>query len=649
VPLVVVCAALLIGVAVGDLIRLEPLSVAIGAGLAGLGACMAYTMPVWRLLALAACAVGLGGLRASLVAADADGGALLAYAGLMVRVRAVLVEPPSLSASGTSARWLVETRGVAPAGRDPPPADPLPAARVRVVGDPAIASAVAVGETLVLEGRLLAADGRAPPTLLFPRLVDRQPAEQLDPVALLGALRAAAERGIRANLPEPHASLSAGVLLGGGGRLDANFRLLLQRSGLAHLLAIDGYKQVVVAAALGAVAARLGGGPLATLAVLLGLGMYTLLTGAHPSAVRAGLMVGMTSLGPLCGRATDSLTSLLLAAVAMAVVEPRILLDVGMQLSLSATLGLVLLWPRLRRRLRGLPAIVAEPAGLTLAATLATLPITLSVFQSVSLVSPLAHIVAVPLVPPVLAGTALLAFVAPIPVPLLASIVGWVAWLPSSLLVHVIQFFGSLPGAAVSTGHLPMPAALSMSAALLAWGLWGIPEAASVRRWWARGRRPRRYSRRWTLASAISACLAASAVLIAIKPDGQLHVVRLDAGAGDAVFIRSPNGQTALVVGGKMDATRLASQVAEHLALWEHKLDSLVQLDSAADAGLGLTLARYPADRFLTADRDMRIDLGGGAALDIYASARAGVSISNGRRWIPISGKPPAPQFGQLR
>jgi competence protein ComEC len=544
-------------------------------------------------------------------------------------------------------RLLVDVTGVGPAGRDPPLADPLTGARVRVVGDPATLAPLAVGETLVLEGRLLGADGRAPPTLLFPRLVERQPAEPLDPAALLGGLRTAAEGGIRANLPEPQASLAVGVLLGGAGRLDADFRLQLQRSGLAHLLAIDGFKQVVVAAALGAVVTRLGGGSLATLLVLLGLGLYTLLTGAHPSAVRAGLMVGLASLGSLCGRASDSLTSLLLAAVVMAAFEPPILLDVGMQLSLSATLGLVLLWPRLRRRLRGLPGVVAEPAGLTLAATLATLPVTLSVFQSVSLVSPLAHIAAVPLLPPVLVSTALLALLAPIPP--VAHVVGWVAWLPSTLLVYVIQFFGSLPGAAVSTGRMPVLGAVCLSGVLLAWGLWGLPETAGLRRWWARGRRNRRLSARWAYASAASACVAAGALLFALKPDGRLHVDRLDVGTGDAVFIRGPTGRTALVVGGKLDAARLAGQVAEHLALWDHKLDSLVCLDATADAGLGLTLARYPADRFLRADSDARIDLGGGAALDLYATARPGVSISYGDDWIPLSGKPPPPQSGQLR
>jgi len=69
------------------------------------------------------------------------------------------------------------------------------------------------------------------------------------------------------------------------------------------------------------------------------IGAYTLLTGAHPSAVRAALMVGLATLAALTGRVADPLTSLLLAALAMAALEPRVLLDIGLQLSLSATLG----------------------------------------------------------------------------------------------------------------------------------------------------------------------------------------------------------------------------------------------------------------------------------------------------------------------
>src|SRR5919202_5383889 len=295
----------------------------------------------------------------------------------------------------------------------------------------------------------------------------------------LAGLRAGIESGVRRYLPEPQASLGLGVLLGGAGHLDVAMRLDLQRSGLAHLVAIDGLKQVLVATALGGVSARLIGPGLGALPTLAGIVGYTLLTGSHPSAVRAGLMVGLATLASLGGRLADPLTSVLLAAVAMASLQPRVLLDVGLQLSVSATLGIILLWPRLRRRLARLPRWVAEPVGLTLAVTLATLPVMLSTFQVVSLVSQMAHIVALPLLSAVLVSTALLA--AASPVAPLGVIVAWIAWLPTTLLVVVIRFFGGWPAAAVSTGRPPPLASLCLAAGLLAWGLWGLPELQAAR------------------------------------------------------------------------------------------------------------------------------------------------------------------------
>ena len=267
----------------------------------------------------------------------------------------------------------------------------------------------------------VAADGAGPPAMIGSL------------AAPLADVRAAMESGVRRYLPEPQASLALGVLLGGSGHLDATMRLDLQRSGLAHLVAIDGLKQVVVAAALGGLSARLIGPSLGALPTLAGIAGYTLLTGGHPSAVRAGLMVGLATLASLTGRLADPLTSLLLAVTLIATAHPRVLLDVGLQLSLSATLGIVLLWPRLRRRLHRLPRCIVEPVGLTLAVTLATLPVMLSTFQVVSLVSPVAHIVALPLLSAVLITTALLAAASPLAP--LGVMAGWLAWLPTTLLV----------------------------------------------------------------------------------------------------------------------------------------------------------------------------------------------------------------------
>jgi competence protein ComEC len=634
--LIALCAAALGGAAVGDVSHLEPWRLGFGAMVALLGAGLAWRRPAVRMLALATCAAALGGLRAAVVPVESTA-ALEAYDGQSVRLRGEVVQPPTIGPA--AAQLLVDAQSIGAAGRDPPP---LPTAtslvRVRVVGDPATLGGLAQGDALVLEGRLLAGAGSSPPTLLFPQLLGREPQPSFKPSAVLDGLRAAADAGIHRYLPEPQASLSAGVLLGGRGRLDADFRLELQRSGLAHVVAIDGFKQVVVAAVLGAVAVRLLGPRLAALPVLLGIAGYTLLTGAHPAAVRAGLMVGLATLAARTGRLADPFTSVLVAATSMAAVEPRILLDVGLQLSLSAVLGIVLLWPRLQPRLKGLPRLIAEPAGLTLAVTLATLPVTLSVFQVVSLVSPVAHIVAVPLLPLVLVSAALLALVSAIqPV---AVVVAWVAWVPSTLLVWVIQLFGNLPGAALSTGRLPPLAAGCLAGTLLLWGIWGLPEAAELRQRLRLAGAPGSLgSSLWPPGACVATCLAVAVVLQVVRPDGRLHVQRLAVGRGEAVFIRGPTGRTALVVSGRLDAVQLASQVAARLAVWEHRLDSVLELDPAAQAGLGLTLARYPAEQHVDAAAGARVDLGGGAGLDVYPSEgqpAPDVSISFGRVWLPL-------------
>jgi hypothetical protein len=102
-----------------------------------------------------------------------------------------------------------------------------------------------------------------------------------------------------------------------------------------------------------------------------------------------------------------------------------------------------------------------------------------------------------------------------------------------------------------------------------------------------------------------------------MRPDGQLHVETLRLGQGQAVFVRGPSGRNALVVLGRADAIALVNQVADHLLLWEHRLDDVVALDASAEASLGVTLARYPAGELIRGAATL--DLGGGQTLSASA------------------------------
>ena len=724
---IILASAALAGIVGGCLWHVEPTRLFGACGVAALGACLGWRQPRWRMLALVACASGLGAVRASMVPGMQPGNALEPYLGSRVRLRAYVAEVPKLVGGGY-ARLVLGVEALGPPGRGPVPLQPsLPdrgaatPPRVLVLADPATPIAgFNVGEHLSVEGRLAtAADARGPPVLWSAQVVEDPPAPgQVEPhapkmgetpsshglaalVHALEGMRAAAAANVQGYLPEPQASLAVGVLLGGGGQLSLDFKLDLQRSGLTHLLAIDGYKAVRVAALASAVVVRVFGVRVATLTTVVLISGYTLLTGAHPSAVRAALMIGLASVATLGGRVADPLTSLSLVVLALALAEPPILFDVGLQLSVSATLGIILLWPRLRRRLHRLPRWLAEPLGLSAAVTLATLPVTLSTFHFVSLVSPIAHVAAIPLLPLVLVSTSVLAAVAalpppsallaqleaftnataahtgllpplaalinasmthvgspsppavsasaaaaavlnafgwlpslaapvtwltwlnhaPIHLPSLVLLVAWLVWVPTTLLAWVVHAFGSMPAAGISTGRLPPPAAAALAAALLAYGVWQLPELAHLR---LAARRWQSHHPRLLAPTALAAaCITAAALLNLVRPDGQVHVQPLRLNRGQAVFVRGPSGSTMLVVGGQPSASSLATEVAQNLAVWEHQLNLVVALDENAHAALAQTLARYPADQLLNSPHPktpLRLEIGRGAAVDVWTA-----------------------------
>ncbi|MDQ3809145.1 MAG: hypothetical protein M3336_02530, partial [Chloroflexota bacterium] len=101
----------------------------------------------------------------------------------------------------------------------------------------------------------------------------------------------------------------------------------------------------------------------------------------------------------------------------------------------------------------------------------------------------------------------------------------------------------------------------------------------------------------------------------------------------------------AVIAEGRVDARGLASGVGEHLAVWEHGLYAVVALDDQADARLAPLVQRYPPEQRPPVGVDARLDLGGGAVLDVYADGREpAAALSHGRVWLRLLGHPPPPE-----
>jgi competence protein ComEC len=410
------------------------------------------------------------------------------------------------------------------------------------------------------------------------------------PLVALYAARQALARALGEVLPEPHAALLVGLLLGGSATMPSDFREALRALGLSHLTAVSGFNVTLVAAGLSVVAVRVAGRRWAWPLAAAGVIGYTLLVGAPPSAVRAAAMALIALGAEAAGRPRDGLAALLLAAAGLTAADPWLLADLGFQLSALATAGLLLFAAGLQARLAFLPAWAAEGLAVTLAAQALVLPLQLAVFHAVSPLAPLANILVVPLVPPLmalglaLAGTALVA--PPLAAPLALATCAWL-----ELGVRVVRGLAALPGVRVEVGALPPALGALYLLALAALALGGAPELRDARA----------AVSRWLAAPLARGALAAGALALVLgalafsgRPDGFLRVAVLDVGQGDATLIRTPNGRVILVDGGPSPAALLA-HLASRLGLAERTIDLVVLTHPHEDhvAGLVAVVERY--------------------------------------------------------
>ena len=424
----------------------------------------------------------------------------------------------------------------------------------------------------------------------------------------VGALRGMLLEGLNRLVPEPEAALGAGILLGVRGSIDPDLNDAFARAGLTHVVAISGWNIAIVTAIvmglLRPLERRPGGRWTVTgIAVALVAG-YVLLTGASPSVVRAALMAGCLLAAKLGGSRTHAASALGLAAMLMLLAAPSVLWDVGFQLSLLATAGLVWFGAAVESRVRWLPPLVREPIALTLAAQLTTLPIILVNFERLSLVAPIANVLVVPFVPLAMATSAAAALagtlVGVIPLAPVAEAVGWLggaaAWACLRIIIALGSAVASVPNAAVD---VRVPGAVAMAwlplLGLAAWALGGAARAPATESSPRRDAMPGGVRR---LARPAPLLTCAMGVLLGITlltgPDGRLHVTVLDIGQGDAILVEAPSGARMLVDGGP-DPERTLRRLGAELPFHARRIDVLVVSHPHQDhvAGLVDVLDRF--------------------------------------------------------
>jgi competence protein ComEC len=436
------------------------------------------------------------------------------------------------------------------------------------------------------------------------------------PAVAMAALRGLLLGGLNDLVPEPEAALGAGILLGVRTSIAPEINDAFAAAGLTHVVAISGWNIAIVTALVLALVRplerRRGGRWTTAIIAASAVGGYVILTGASPSVVRAALMAGAMLVGRLGGSRAHATSALGLAALVMLLVAPAVLWDVGFQLSLLATAGLIWYGRGIEDRLGRWPAWLREPVALTLAAQMTTLPVILVNFERLSLVAPLSNVLVVPIVPLAMltsAAASVGGIVAGAAGGAVGDLLGWLlggsAWLVLRAMIAIGHLSAAIPLASVEAS-VPAPLAVAWYPllALVGWATRGeaaegprpVADEAMTGAMAALGRLLR------PLPAAAMLVGILLAITVATAPDGRLHVTTLDIGQGDAILVRTANGRTMLVDGGP-DPELTLRRLGAHLPFHARRIDLVVLSHPHQDhvAGLVEVIDRFQVGALLHA------------------------------------------------
>lgn len=489
------------------------------------------------------------------------------------------------------------------------------------------------GDNVKLQGKLQKPSPYTPvgvfANMIFPRItINSNGGNPL--LAALYHFRVTLSNIIAQSLPQPEAALLVGILL--GLRTPAIKPLVnyFTTTGTIHLIVSSGFKVTILAGLVLASTRRLyekrGASTMlllpaqkdgkksmrwsVTAVVIACIAIYTVLSGAGPAALRAGIMGILLIIAPRLGRYYNINTALALAALLMSLLNPFVIWDVGFLLSFLGTIGIVYLTPLIQRVFRPLERLpfghtLVEIGAVTLAAQIATLPIVAVTFNTISFISPFTNILSVPLLAITILLGLLICGAGLLSAPL-GILFGWIAWPILWYVTTIVKWCSALPGAYIAN--------VSNLNSGLVWGYYGLLAlliSFILTKWPHLQQAHHSHSiqpsflsprtlRLLRVSAAVLILLVTGTFALANHANGQLTITFLNVGPanqiaqGESVLIRTADGKTALIDGG-LDATSLSQQLDSRLPPWQHSLDMVILTDPRTDhlTGLQDIVSRY--------------------------------------------------------